>query len=445
MLKKNRLLGYTAVLTVGAGLTYGARPALAVISGQTATNTDSTITYGYSWSGSTVARRDVFIDANQDNTNGWAISGIGADYLLQQGTLYAFGGANQGDWKWNPVPGAAVSFNPGSPATWTINRSDIGELNPCAEASSLVFRTEDSAGNTVDISAPYVHSFTPSTTCSTLKLAVPSYFSVGGADFTEVENSGAELAFALANPSSGPGSSVSTSWTQQLQRLQSHGIAVYGYIKSRVAGVSTRARQPADYVLDIDRWYQWYGPYLTGLFIDEEYNQCTSNLGPNGETNFNEAQYYKNIVAYMKASRNAYAPSGGVKIILNPGGTTPECLFTVNNTADPTQDIIQANFETTYASYVNFTIAAGRWELQYPRDKFWHLIHTANRAEMENAIALARTAGKHAGYVSVTDETSNAQWIGCTLNGTNYGTWNLLPGRCSGDTTYWPRMKQLTD
>lgn len=444
MLKKQHLPWFTALVTLGAGLTYGARPAQAVISGQTATSTDTTITYGYSWSGATVARRDVFIDSNQISTSGFAIAGIGADFLLQEGTLYRFdGGTNQGAWSWVPV--TSVTFSPGSPASWTINRVDIGETNPCSEASTLVFRTENAAGSTVDVSTPYTHSFTPSTTCSSLKLAVASYFAPGSADWTEVENSGTEMAFALANPNSGPGTSVNAAWTAQMQRLQGQGIAVYGYIKSRVAGVPSRARQTADYVADIDRWYIFYGQYLTGLFIDEEYNHCTSNLGPNGETNFNESQYYKNIVAYMKLSRNAYSPSAGVKIILNPGSRTEQCMFTVNNTADPTQDIIQANFETFYSQYVNWSIAAGSWELQYSRDKFWHLIHTADKAQMENAITLARGAAKHAGYVYVTDETSDAQWIGCTLNGQTYGTWNLLPGRCLGDTTYWPRMKQLTD
>jgi hypothetical protein len=417
-----------------------------VISGQTATNTDSTITYGYSWSGATVARRAVFIDSNQNSGSGWPISGIGADYLLQDGRLYKFIGPTQADWGWHEETGSTVTFSQGSPASWTINRSAIGETNLCTEASTLVFRTETSAGGTVDISAPYTHTFTPSTTCSSLKLAVPSYYDVGGADFAAVEASGTEVALALANPASGPGTSSSNGWVQQLQRLQNQGIPVYGYIKSRIGGVSTRARQPADYVLDIDRWYQWYGPYLTGLFIDEEYNQCASNLGPNGETNFNEAQYYKNIVAYMKASRDAYAPTGGIKIILNPGGTTPECLFTVNAPPDTTKDIIQANFETKYSSYVNFAIPTNGWQRNYSRNKFWHLVHTATKAEMESAIALARTDTKYAGYVSVTDETSDANWVGCYLNGTDpYGTWNLLPGRCSADTTYWPRMKQLTD
>ncbi|HEX6290457.1 MAG TPA: spherulation-specific family 4 protein [Herpetosiphonaceae bacterium] len=412
----------------------------AAITGQSATNTSTTVTYTYSWTGA-VALRDVFIDTNQQASNGFAIGGIGAEYLVQDAWLYRFTGATQTTWSWSAVK--QVTFSPGSPATWTVNRADIQETNLCAEASDLIFRTEDTAGNTVDMSARYTHLFTKDSSClQPLRLGLASYYELGSNDWTEVVNSGsAEVAFALVNPDSGPGSAKSTQWEQQIAQLHAKGIQVYGYIRSRQSGAGTRARPAAEYVADIDKWYIWYGRYLTGLFIDEEYPSCTSNLGPNGETNWNEAQYYKNIVAYMKQSRNAYAPTGGVKVILNPGTTTQECMFTVNNTPNPAQDIIQANFETFYAQYGGWTPSG--WETKYPKAQFWHLIHTATKAEMEAAINLARS--RHVGYFYATDATSDANWVGCTINGQQYGTWNLLPGRCSSDTTYWPRLKALTD
>ena len=430
-------------VSIAFGVACAARPAQAALSGQKASNSDATVTYQYSWSGSTVVRRDVFIDADQ-GPSGYGIGGIFAEYLVQDGSLYKFSGTNSGNWAWTRLK--AVTFAAGPPATWNVTRADIGENGACSESSSLVFRTENSAGNTVDISAPYTETFTPSSSCTFLKLGVASYFGLGTTDWTNLEASGSQVSFALVNPASGPGPSKSSAWAQEMQRLRSAGISVYGYIKSRQAGVGTQARVASDYVNDIDRWYIWYGQYLTGLFIDEEYPNCASNLGPNGEMNFNESQYYKNIIAYMKQSRNAYSPSGGVKIILNPGSRTQECMFRVNNTADPTQDIVQANFESTYNNYASFGIAAGSWELNYPASKFWHLVHTVtNTRQLQDVVAQARTPSKHVGNIYATDETSDQNFVGCMLNGQAYGTWNLLPGRCHGDTSYWPLLKQLTD
>jgi len=421
-----------SMAAMALGLTSASSDAGATISGQSATNTDSTVTYSFAWTGANVARRNVFIDADR-LSSGYPIGGINAEYLLQNTSLYRYTGDAQTPWRWERVTTATVTFNPGSPATWTVNRADIGETNACSESSNLVFRTEDSAGATIDVLPAFTHTYTPSSSC--VKLGMASYFSVNGTDWAAVEASGpGEVSFVLANPASGPGSAQSASWVQQLSRLKNAGFTVYGYIKSRQSGVPSRARQAADYVADVDRWYIWYGQYIAGLFIDEEYNHCTSNLGPNGESNFDEAAYYRGIVAYMKQSRNAYSPSAGVKIILNPGGKTDECMFRVNNTPDPTQDIIQANFESHVSNYASFTIPAGSWELNYPSSKFWHLVYGADRAAMQQALSAAQS--KHAGYFYAVDVPLS----GCL----GQGTWNLLPGRCLNDTGYFQDLKDRT-
>lgn len=416
----------------------------ASISGQNATNTGTTVTYTYAWTGA-VANRDVFVDTDQKATTGFTIGTIGADYLLQDDWLYRFAGTNQSTWSWTGLK--QVTFAAGSPASWTVSRADLKETNLCSEASDLIFRTEDTVGNTIDMSPRYTHTFTKDSSCTSLKLGVASYFEPdvepGKTDWTQVINSGSEIGFVIVNPASGPGSIQETKWSGLLAQLKTKGIPVYGYITSRQNGAGSQARHDYDYVSDIDRWYLWYGSYLTGIFIDEEYSECvsTTGLGPNGEATWNEAQYYKDIVAYIKLARNAYAPTGGVKIILNPGGTTEECMFTVNNTANPAQDIIQANFETFYSQYQSWSPSG--WETKYPKSQFWHLVHTATNAQMEAAINLARS--RHVGYIYVIDTTADSNYVGCTYNGQPYGTWNLLPGRCSNDTTYWSRLKQLTD
>jgi hypothetical protein len=58
---------------------------------------------------------------------------------------------------------------------------------------------------------------------------------------------------------------------------------------------------------------------------------------------------------------------------------------------------------------------------------------------MEEAIRLAKDPAqrKHVGTIYVTDAPNT----GCA----GVGTWNLLPGRCTGDALYWPRLKELTN
>lgn len=416
--------------------------ARATISGQKATNNNTTLTYTYVWTG-TVASYDVFVDTDQKSTTGFTIGTIGADYLLQDDWLYRFVGTNQSTWSWTGLK--QITFWAGSPASWTVNRSDLKETNLCSEASYLIFRTEDTVGNPVDTSTRYTHTFTKDSSCTSLKLGVASYFEpfAPDGDWDAVMNSGSgEVAFVIVNPDSGPGNAeMQSEWGPLLAQLKTKGIPVYGYITSRQDGTGTKARFPSQYQADINHWYDWYGSYLTGLFIDEVSSTCTSNLGPNREIGWNESQYYKNIVAYMKQAHNQYAPTGGVKIILNPGTQTEECMFTVNSAENPTLDIIQANFEASYLEYQSWKPRG--WETKYPKSQFWHLVHTASKADMEDAINRARS--RHVGYIYVTDTTEREGWIGCTLGGVEYGTWNLLPGRCSNDTSYWSRLKQLTD
>lgn len=434
-----RLMALLALYLVICAATPGVIQA--TISGQKATNTGTTVTYTYAWTG-TVASHDVFVDTDQRSGTGFIIGGIGADYLLQDDWLYRFTGTAQSIWSWSAV--RQIAFRAGSPATWTVNRADLKETNLCSEASDVIFHTEDTTGNTIDMSALYRHTFTKDSSCG-LRLGVASYFEPGSADWNAVINSGSgEIAFALVNPDSGPGSTYVQHWKDLLMQLRAKGIPAYGYIKSRQSGAGSSARPIADYRADLDRWYQWYGTYLTGIFIDEEYAKCTSHKWPGGDRPeiWDEAKYYRDIVAYIKVARNTYASTGGVKIILNPGTPTEECMFTVN-TPNPTQDIIQANFETVYSSYEDWR--PGVWETKYPKSQFWHLVHTATKSEMEQAVTLARS--RHVGHIYVTDAAADTNYVGCTLNGEVYGTWNILPGRCSGETNYayWSRLKQLTD
>ncbi|WP_432989295.1 DUF4832 domain-containing protein [Dactylosporangium sp. CA-233914] len=141
-----------ALVGVLAMVTFGAAPAHAAITGQTATNTATTVTYRYQYSGTPTWLR-VYIDTDRSAATGFATTGIGADYLLENGTLFRNAG---GGWSWTAVT-AVTHTSGGGVATWTVNRADIGETATPNDAD-LVFQTEAP----LDTSARYTHVYSGS-------------------------------------------------------------------------------------------------------------------------------------------------------------------------------------------------------------------------------------------------------------------------------------------
>ncbi|MFC0527740.1 DUF4832 domain-containing protein [Phytohabitans kaempferiae] len=130
----------------------GAPPAHAAITGQSATNTATTVTYRYQYTGGPAWLR-VYVDTDRNPATGFATAGVGADYLLENGTLYRHGG---GGWAWNAVT-AVTHTGGGGTATWTVNRADLGETATPNDAD-LVFQTE----SPLDTSARYTHVYSGS-------------------------------------------------------------------------------------------------------------------------------------------------------------------------------------------------------------------------------------------------------------------------------------------
>ncbi len=147
----NRAIAFTlaAALTV---VTLGVAQAHAAISGQSATNTASTVTYRYQYTG-TPAWRRVYIDTDRNPATGLAAAGIGADYLLENGTLHRHAG---GGWSWTMVTSVTHTTSGGT-ASWTVNRADLGETATPNDAD-LVFQTEAP----LDTTARYTHVYSGS-------------------------------------------------------------------------------------------------------------------------------------------------------------------------------------------------------------------------------------------------------------------------------------------
>jgi hypothetical protein len=119
-----------------------------------ATNDSTRIYYSLTLAG-TYTYRHVLIDTDQNATTGYVYAGIGADYLIENGTLYHHAG---GGWNWTSV-GSANKSCLGTTCTWNILRSTVGETQPTGEGSNIVFHAQGSSPEY--LSPPYTHTFTP--------------------------------------------------------------------------------------------------------------------------------------------------------------------------------------------------------------------------------------------------------------------------------------------
>ncbi|WP_371402949.1 DUF4832 domain-containing protein [Kribbella sp. NBC_00662] len=137
-------------------------PAQATISGASATNTATTVTYRFSYTGTPQFLR-VYVDTDRNASTGYAQAGTGADYLLENGSLYQHTGTG---WSWTLLRTVTFSSS-GNVAQWTVNRSDLGETATPGDAD-LVFQVESPLETSAKLTQTYSSgggsvTYTPST------------------------------------------------------------------------------------------------------------------------------------------------------------------------------------------------------------------------------------------------------------------------------------------
>ena len=88
----------------------------------------------------------VFLDTDQNPATGLAISGLGADFLLENGTLNAYAGKGE-DWNWKPLETKITYLNADQIAQWSVLLDDLGSPAALDFAAQLV----DTGWNTVFI------------------------------------------------------------------------------------------------------------------------------------------------------------------------------------------------------------------------------------------------------------------------------------------------------
>src|SRR5438105_2750400 len=122
---------------MAAQILLGPTPAHAAISGQQATNDNTNVYYQYNFTGAP-GFWHVYVDTDQSATTGYKVQGIGANFMLENGTLYRYSGTG-GAWGWTSVKTVTYSNSAGL-AKWTVARADLGDT-ACPNADNLVFDT----------------------------------------------------------------------------------------------------------------------------------------------------------------------------------------------------------------------------------------------------------------------------------------------------------------
>ncbi len=118
--------------------------------------------------------------------------------------------------------------------------------------------------------------------------------------WTQYENAGTAVGFIIANPSSGPGTSQSSTFTTGIAAMHAAGIKVLGYVWTNTGNQSLSTVES-----QIDQWYSWYN--IDGIHLDDAL--CNSaNLS-----------YYTTLYNYIKAKDSVRN-----YVMLNPAIVPPE-------------------------------------------------------------------------------------------------------------------------
>ncbi|MDR7277055.1 hypothetical protein J2S41_003833 [Catenuloplanes atrovinosus] len=122
-------------LTAGLGVALAAT-ANASIGEASATSTATDVTYRFTYSGTPDFAR-AYVDTDRDAATGFALGGVGAEFLLENATLYRHSGSG---WDWTAITQVTHAHADGV-ATWTLPRAAIGESATPGE-TDLVFQVE---------------------------------------------------------------------------------------------------------------------------------------------------------------------------------------------------------------------------------------------------------------------------------------------------------------
>lgn len=322
------------------------------------------------------SKQNIFIDADDNSATGYSAHGIGSEMLIQSGTGYRetngvfnAGAINGLSWLASPT-GSGTDFEVriSLSATYT-NGAPVFVGNTI----SLILESGEASGNEwfPNVTGGLTYTLAPE-----LGIMVPAYFnpSSHAAYWNELDFGASHVPLiAIMNPDSGPGTSLSTSYTNAIYQLHQAGGSVIGYVYT-----SQGSRALSAVETDINTYLSWYD--VDGFFLDEMAN----------DANTNHYNYYQSIYQYIKSKGAQYTVTG------NPGANTQQSYLSI-----PTVDMamIFEGYSTDYATW-----SPSSWTTNYPPAQFINLPHDVTSASvMTNDVNLA--VSRNAGWVFVTDSS----------------------------------------
>ena len=207
-----------------------------------------------------------------------------------------------------------------------------------------------------------------------LELVVPAYFYPSSSNQYWGALASAAVktpTTVIANPASGPGTSLDNNYVTAITKVRQAGGKVIGYVHTSYA-----ARSISDVTADIQKYLSWYA--IDGFFIDEMSNDNFSA----------HIQYYQSLYNYIKGLNASFT------VIGNPGATTQEIYLTL-----PTADklVVFENSQKAFNTFVPST-----WQANYPASRFVYMVYNATRTQMLSDIT--KTASQNAGSVYITND-----------------------------------------
>ena len=223
--------------------------------------------------------------------------------------------------------------------------------------------------------------------------------------FFENATNASSTAVVTVNPNSGPGSSVNSDFTNNINALRAQGIKVLGYVNTSSGGVLTPI---ATVEAQIDSWYSYY--VIDGIHFD---TAITSH--PN-------LPYYQNLWTYVQ-SKDAVRNY----VLTNSASIPAEEYMPYANTYCVFEDV-QANFSRFVGqSYMK----------NYASSKFMAIVlNVTSTAQVDSDMKTLTSA--NVGLVYLTDQTGNSPYFSAP----NATVWNetvkdINPNATGGTSITW--------
>ena len=211
-----------------------------------------------------------------------------------------------------------------------------------------------------------------------MKVMVPAYFNASSSNWATLAAQASKMPgnlYAIANPNSGPGAVMDSSYQTVINNVRSNSGKILGYVSTAYG-----KRSEADIKSDIDKWFSWYS--IDGIFLDEM--QITTG----------HVQYYQDIYNYIK-SKNSSA-----LVVDNPGYHLIDSCYLFYNGSRVT-DVL-----CIYENSIGIdNITPPSWMSEYSSENFYMLPYNISSSNWQSTIEKAAT--KNCGWIYCTDTLQN--------------------------------------